>query len=132
MINRRIAGNTDGIAYKTNGNDILIDLIIKQFEELSGIGMDTDDIDYYFAKDVNNYFLINYDENHELKIIKQKGVFNRKPYSTNYIVPLHVMEYFKAQIQGLEAPTMEDLWKRDPSAFMIRAKDTKLLCLANH
>lgn len=120
--------NTDGIYYTTNDDPILEAMaedLIAKFSKQTNLGFDGEPYDFYFAKDVNNYFILNKSDD-DLKLVAQKGVFNRKPYSTNYIVPWYVMEYFKAQIQGVEAPTMEDLWKRDPSAFMIRAKDTKL------
>lgn len=114
--------NTDGIIYKSNGNDLEIRHTINDFAKRVRIGIENDKMAYYFAEHVNSYFVL--DE--EFNTIETKGTFSKKPYYNNLASPQHVIDTFVAELKGEEPPSMELLFERNPEAFILRAKNTKV------
>lgn len=122
--------NTDGIIYECKQElEGQIDNVCDEFSKRTGIELDSDSFDYYFAKDVNNYFCVNV-ENDELVVAKKKGVFGSKPFYSNLATPKYVMDYFikgiaeKLSMDFLE-PSLERLATTNIKDFTLRAKNNK-------
>lgn len=117
--------NTDGIYYQSNGFDIALDEMVAEFSERTNLQFDKEHFDYYFAKDVNNYFIYNKQEDGSLKLSATKGVFGKKPFFNNYASSYHTMEHFKHQILKKQTRSMTDIYKENPDFFTVRLKNTR-------
>lgn len=114
--------NTDGIIYDTNGTpQVIVDQLIESYSKQVNISIDTESMDFYRAKDVNNYFV--FDSNGF--ITKRKGIFSVKPFYNNLASPKYVMNHFISQQLKEPSRTIQELYQESPQDFVVRAKNTR-------
>lgn len=115
--------NTDGIIYDpANTDPDAIDEVWEQFSKRVNIQLDSDVLPWFFAKDVNNYFVLNETGGP----IKKKGIFAAKPYSNNQVVADMVINWYSAHVNPqINLSCLKDQWEIDPGKFTLRAKSNK-------
>lgn len=112
--------NTDGVIY-TIPQGLSEELVatIKmtelEYEIKTGLTFETDIFPHYYAKDVNNYFILDKDGNVE----EAKGLFNKKVFANNQAVGQIVIEYFR---NDGKVKSLGYYLEQMPKAFLCRAK----------
>lgn len=113
--------NTDGIIYSIpeTMEQKEVDTIkgtAFEYEIRTGLVFETDIFAHYYAKDVNNYFIL--DEKGEVE--EAKGTFNKKVFANNQAVGQIVIDYFKGELK-----TFEEYLETNPEMFLCRAKTSR-------
>lgn len=115
--------NTDGIIYDPAGVDEqVLDELWHDFSRRVNIQLDSTTLEWFFAKDVNNYFVLD----GEFKPDKMKGIFGHKPFSNNAVVPKAVMNWY-AHALNPEIPiiSLSEYWDQCSDDFVLRAKSNR-------
>lgn len=112
--------NTDGVIYTipetlSEDDKNLIKMTEFEYEIRTGLVFETDIFPYYFAKDVNNYFILDKDMNVE----EAKGTFNKKVFANNQAVGQIVIDYFQ---NDRKVKSLKEYLELDPEMFLCRAK----------
>lgn len=108
--------NTDGIMYTAENDMIALACSMKIFEVSSKTGytFSSEFFKEYYAKDVNNYFIVDEDG----KVGTTKGaLFNKKPFGNNQAVGQFIIDYLTGKPKSLA-----DYLKENPSLLLCRAK----------
>lgn len=113
--------NTDGVIYsipETLSEEAINVLKATEFEyEIkTGLVFETDIFAHYYAKDVNNYFILDEDMNIE----EAKGTFNKKVFANNQAVGQIVIDYFKNDLKSFQ-----EYLEETPEMFLCRAKTSR-------